>query len=130
MTGEDFRTLLSPEERQVFAEAGYGARAGFGARPVLAIVDVNYNFCGDRPEPLLESVKRWRNSCGEHAWRAAERIRDLAAAARRADVPVIYSTGEDPRPDGLNSGRWADKNSRRAEDTSVHGNMGNQILPL
>lgn len=130
MTGEGFRSLLSPEEKEVFAAAGYGARAGFGARPVLAIVDVNYNFCGDRPEPLLESVKRWRNSCGEQAWEAAERISQLAAAARRARVPVIYSTGEDRRPDGPNSGRWADKNRRRGEDTSVHGAKGNQIMPL
>jgi len=36
----------------VFAPSGYGARRGFGKRPALLIIDVNYNFCADRPEPL------------------------------------------------------------------------------
>ena len=36
--------------------------------------------------------------------------------ARRTGVPVVFTTGQDPRPDGLDSGRWADKNRRRAED--------------
>ena len=29
-------------------------------------MDVIYNFVGDQPEPILESIKRWRYSCGEH----------------------------------------------------------------
>lgn len=126
-----FRDLLSPDEAEVFAAAGYGQRAGFGARPVLAIVDVNYNFCGDKPEPILDSVKTWRNSCGEQAWAAAERIAVLANVARAAGVPVVYSTGEAPRPDGINSGRWSDKNSRRHEDAHRRtGKDANEILPM
>ena len=54
---------MSP--RAVFAASGYGARGGFGKRPALLVIDVNYAFCGDKPEPILESIKRWRNSCGE-----------------------------------------------------------------
>lgn len=130
MTGSSFRDLLTPDEAAVFAEAGYGQRAGFGKRPVLAIVDVNYNFCGDRPEPIIESVRRWRNSCGAPAWDAAGRIAELADAARAARVPIVYSTGEAPRPDGVNSGRWADKNSRRGEDATRRGVDANTILPL
>jgi hypothetical protein len=37
------------------AATGYGARAGFGNRPALLVIDVNYNFCGDRPEPILHT---------------------------------------------------------------------------
>jgi maleamate amidohydrolase len=32
-------------------------------------------FCGERPEPILESIKRWRTSCGEEAWVALEHIK-------------------------------------------------------
>ena len=61
-------SFLSERDRRIFGSAGYGKRAGFGQRPVVLVIDVNYNFVGDRPEPIEESVKRWRNSCGE--WRA------------------------------------------------------------
>ena len=40
------------------ASGGFGALQGYGRRPALLIVDVNYIFCGDRPEPILESIKR------------------------------------------------------------------------
>ncbi len=59
--------FLTERDKAVFAAAGYGARAGFGQRPALLVIDVNYNFCGDRREPILESIKRWRNSCGAEA---------------------------------------------------------------
>jgi hypothetical protein len=35
--------------------------------PAILVIDVNSNFCGDKPEPILESIKRWCNSCGEDA---------------------------------------------------------------
>ena len=38
----------------------------------LMIVDVSTNFCGEKPEPLLESIKTWRNSCGLAAWDVPE----------------------------------------------------------
>lgn len=121
--------LLSEHEREVLVAAGYGQRAGFGASPVLLVVDVNHNFCGDHPAPILESVQTWRNSCGEHAWEALPHLRQVIDAARRSGIPVIYTTGQDPRPDGLDSGRWADKNRRRGEDTGAHRGVGNQIMP-
>src|SRR5437588_1815938 len=113
--------FLTPRDRQVFGQAGYGTRAGFGQRPVVLVIDVNYNFVGDRPEPIEESVKRWRNSCGAEGWEAAGRIATLIEAARSRGVPIIYSTGNPPRADGFDSGRWSDKNARRAEDRSTDG---------
>ena len=46
--------FLTPRDKEVFAAAGYGARAGWGKRPALLIIDVNYNFCGDKREPIVE----------------------------------------------------------------------------
>ncbi len=121
--------FLTDRDRQVFGGAGYGARAGFGERPVVLVIDVNYNFVGDRPEPIEDSVKRWRNSCGEAGWRAAAHIARLTDAARAKGIPVIFSTGVDPRDDGFDRGRWLDKNSRGKEDFTVHRDNGNTIIP-
>ena len=121
--------FLTDRDRQIFASSGYGKRAGFGQRPVVLVIDVNYNFVGDRPEPIQQSIQRWRNSCGEEGWQAAERIAVLLRAARGRGVPIIYSTGLDPRPDGFDSGRWADKNARRAEDRAAERALGNTIIP-
>lgn len=126
---EPWDGLLDEQDRQVAALSGYGRRAGYGARPALVVVDVTVNFCGDRPEPIVESVRRWRNSCGLAAWEAVEPIRELLAAARGAGLPVIYSAGLDTPPQRVYSGRWADKNSRRGEDAAVERSGGNEILP-
>lgn len=120
--------VISDLDREVLREAGYGARMGFGERPVLMVIDVNHNFCGHEPEPLLQSVRTWRNSCGEEAWRAVARIAELLATARATGVPIIYTTGAETRPDGFDSGRWADKNTRRGEDHTRHPGDGNTIV--
>ena len=41
--------FLTERDKAVFAASGYGARAGFGKRPALLVIDVNWAFCGDRP---------------------------------------------------------------------------------
>src|SRR5579872_6290739 len=69
--------FLTERDKAVFAAGGFGARAGFGKRPALLVIDVNWAFCGERPEPILESIKRWRTSCGEDAWAALPHIRQL-----------------------------------------------------
>ncbi|MEE2761265.1 MAG: isochorismatase family protein [Pseudomonadota bacterium] len=107
--------FLTERDKAVFGEAGYGTRAGFGKRPALLIIDVNYNFCGDVREPILDSIKKYRNSCGEDAWNALPVIRKLIDAAHDKGMPVIYSTG-DGREDGWDRGGWGWKNSRNAED--------------
>ena len=103
--------FLTPRDKQVFEAAGYGTRGGFGKRPALLIVDVNYGFVGDKPEPILESVKRWMNSCGEDGWAAVAVIKKVLAAARAKAIPVIYTSGV-RRADAWDQGAWAYKNSR------------------
>ncbi|HEY7382203.1 MAG TPA: isochorismatase family protein [Beijerinckiaceae bacterium] len=107
--------FLTARDREVFAASGYAAPVGFGQRPALMIVDVSYNFCGDRPEPLLESIKKWRNSCGEDAWQAIAVIRRLLDACHAKGLPVFYSTNT-RRPDGFDAGSWRWKNARELED--------------
>lgn len=120
--------VLGETDRRVFEAAGWGRRAGFGERPVLMVIDVNYNFCGDRPEPILESIERWRYSCGEVAWRTGiPAIQRLLTVARRKRLPVVYTTNP-RRADGVDLGVWSLK-SHRAEDTvDVAGHKGNEIV--
>jgi nicotinamidase-related amidase len=122
--------FLTERDKQVFAAAGYGARGGYGKRPALLVIDVNYNFCGDKPEPILESIKRWHNSCGEEAWTGVAIIKRLAEACRGKGVPVFYTTGV-RRADHWDDGGWAWKNSRSAEQAPrAKSNLdGNTIVP-
>ena len=121
--------FLTERDKAVFAVSGYGARGGFGKRPALLVIDVNWAFCGDRPEPILESIKRWRNPCGEDAWKALPYIRSLIDKCHEKGVPVLYTTGV-RREDNWDSGSWGWKNSRNEEDrrTVVTNLDGNEIV--
>src|ERR1700731_1598612 len=118
--------FLTARDKAVFAAGGFGARAGFGRRPALLVIDVNWAFCGERPEPILQSIKRWRTSCGEEAWVALEHIKTLIERARAKGLPVIYTTGE-RRADNWDAGSWRWKSTRGdgpggGPDNAVDGN--------
>jgi len=121
---------LTETDRAVHEASGYGARGGFGARPAVIVVDVNYAFVGGSDAPILESIKRWRNSCGHAGWQAIPHIQALVSAARASHIPVFFSTGKDRRPDDFDSGAWAFKNTRNCEDVqaTVDDVRGNDIV--
>jgi nicotinamidase-related amidase len=121
--------FLTEQDKAVFAAGGYGARAELGERPALLVVDVTYGFCGDRAEPILESIKRWRSSCGERAWEALPYVGRLLEVSRGLGVPVIYTRGASRRADGFDRGRWADKNRRQAADTPETDEFVAEIAP-
>lgn len=100
---------------------------GLGERPVLLVVDVNYNFVGDRPEPVLDSVKRWRYSCGERGWQGVAAIRQVLDRARALRLPVVYTTNP-RRPDGFDLGVWNLKSTRAGDEVDVQGHLGNEIV--
>jgi len=60
-------------------------------RPALLVVDVVEAFVG--PDvPVQEAQRTSPTVCGEHAWRALERIVPLVDAFRAAGAPVAYTT--------------------------------------
>lgn len=122
--------FLTEQDKAIFAASGYGARQGFGKRPAVLVIDVSYNFCGDRPEPILQSIKRWCNSCGEAAWHGIDAIKKLLPVARARGLPVIYTTGGF-RKDSWDAGSWKWKHSRIAESIEVPpSNLdGDEIIP-
>ena len=122
-----WESLIPEAEKVVYRAAGYGKRGTWGERPGLMIVDVNYNFTGDRPEPILESIKRFRNSCGEVAWQTIPRIAALLDAARGHGVPVFYST-QGYRNDALGVGSWGQKNARALTPSEESLRFGAEIV--
>ncbi len=110
-TKRPWDAYVTDRDKGVFDAAGFGADSGLGDRPVLLVIDVSYAFCGDKREPILDSVKRWKLSCGEAAWDALPVIRRLIDAAREKRVPVIYTTGY-ARDDKWDRGSWTWKNPR------------------
>ena len=126
--------FLTERDKQVFAAAGYGAQAAWGKRPALLVIDVNYAFTGEKSLPILDSIKKWRNSCGSEGWDAIPVLQKLISMCRSKGIPIIYTTGT-RRPDAWNAGSWAWKNSRNDEDltvviesTSYDGMDGNVIV--
>jgi maleamate amidohydrolase len=117
--------FLTERDRAVLATSGYGALAGFGKRPALLIVDVSYAFTGDKPEPILDSIKRWSNSSGAESWDAVAVIKDLAGAFREKRLPVIYTTGF-VRGDNWDAGGWSWKNGRSAESAGTQPQATNR----
>jgi nicotinamidase-related amidase len=127
MAGRIWDDVVPERDRHVFAEAGYGKTGGFGQRPALIVVDVTYDFCGDRPEPILDSIQKFRNSCGEAAWEAMPHLQRVIAAAHDKGVPVVY-THALPRPNAVHAGGWARKNARVMEPTEISQRIGNDIV--
>ena len=118
--------VIPAEDRRIYEIGGWGRSMGFGANPAVLVVDVNYDFVGDEPKPILESIERWRYSCGDVGWRGVHAIAKLLAAARRKGARVFYTT-VDHRADAFDYGRDRDKNFRTGEATSVTGGKGPQI---
>ncbi len=110
--------VLTERDKLVFKTGGFAARIGFGERPALMIIDVNYNFVGDKPEPILESVKRFPLSCGVEGWAAVHQISSLLPLTREKRIPVIYGNVDmRPTPEG-----WRNmKSSRRKEIYNTPG---------
>lgn len=111
-TGRLWDRFLTDQDRVVFPQSGYGARQGFGTRPAVLVIDVTIGFVGATSMPVLESNRDWPDSCGDVGWAAVGQIARVLERARAVGVPVIYTKGVEPTPDGIASGRWADKNSR------------------
>jgi nicotinamidase-related amidase len=68
-----------------------------GPRPALLAIDLYEMAYQGGPRPVDEVTREFPSSCGINAWSAIEPTRRLFAAARRAGIPILYSTG-DTRP--------------------------------
>jgi maleamate amidohydrolase len=82
--------VIPLDERETYAMAGLGGAAGFGKRPALLVIDVQYRSVGDRPMPIREAIKQYPTSCGEVGWSAIPHIANLVRVFRDNKWPVIF----------------------------------------
>ena len=85
--------FLTEQDKAHLASGRARRQGGFGEKPALLLVDLYRCVFGDKPEPLLESIKNWRSSCGLTGWNALPKIQQLLGTARELGIPIIHSTG-------------------------------------
>lgn len=82
--------VVSSEEIRRYEAAGFGRPTGFGTRPALLIIDVQYRTTGTSRMPFWEAIEEFKTSCGEVAWDAVAQIEPLLHRFRQAGHPVLY----------------------------------------
>jgi nicotinamidase-related amidase len=87
VVSDDILELYKHYERATFV----------GPRPALLAIDLYELAYQGGAFPVSEVSKIYPSSCGINAWKAIEPTQRLFAAARRAGIPIIYTTG-DTRP--------------------------------
>ena len=92
----------------------YRREVHLGRNPAVLATDLHNKAYQGGNRPLREVNRRYPGSCGENAWKAIEPTQALLAAARRAGLPVIYTT------------RHADTDGVR----STHRRMGKEAEEL
>ena len=63
-----------------------------GPRPAVLAIDLYKSAYRGGDRPVLEVNRLYPGTCGENAWRAVKPTQDLFAAARKAGVPIIFTT--------------------------------------
>ena len=89
----EWKTYLPEEDRRIYEKAGYSARQPFGKNPALVIIDVVLSFTGTRPMPILEAIEEYPTSCGQAAWDALPKIKELLETSRAAGIKVVFIKG-------------------------------------
>jgi nicotinamidase-related amidase len=90
-------------------------RRGFGAKPALLLIDLYRWVFGDKPEPILESIKTWPGSCGLAGWKALPHIQRVLAKARELEIPIVHMTGLD----GAGVEGWSEARGRKNREESA-----------
>jgi maleamate amidohydrolase len=87
-----WKDVISPEILEVYS--CYQRKTFVGPRPALLAIDLYEVVYRGGPQPPHTLAKTHPNSCGEYAHAAIAPTKRLFDAARAADLPVFYSTGD------------------------------------
>ena len=85
-----WKDLVDEEVLAIYAP--YRREVRVGRNPAVLAIDLYNKAYQGGARPVREVDRLFPGSCGEHAWAALEPTRQLFAAARRARIPVMYST--------------------------------------
>ena len=104
----EWEQFIPESDRDIYALAGFRERVGFGTKPAVLVIDVQYRTTGDRPAPIREAITTmYPTACGEPAWAAVGGIARVLAAARAAGAPILYPHVAPKKQ--VDAGRFGDK---------------------
>jgi nicotinamidase-related amidase len=89
----DWEKYLPEEDRKIYEKAGYSKKQPFGKNPALIVIDVVMSFTGTKPMPVLQAIEEFPTSCGQNAWDALPKIKELLEASRAAGIRVVFIKG-------------------------------------
>lgn len=89
----EWEALVPEDLKELYRKAGWGLdrRRGFGARPAVIAVNLQYAQVGDKPEPVLDSIVKYPMSAGADGWTALECVKELIYITRQCKVPHIFT---------------------------------------
>ncbi|MGB6535178.1 MAG: isochorismatase family protein [Xanthobacteraceae bacterium] len=85
-----WKDLIDADTIEIYQ--AYRRKTYVGDHPAVLAIDLYNKAYQGGSRPVHEVDREFSGSCGEHAWTALPFTQKLLAAARRADVPVIYTT--------------------------------------
>ncbi len=89
----EWEKYLPEEDRKIYEKAGYSKKQPFGKKPALIVIDVVMSFTGTKPMPVLQAIEEFPTSCGQNAWDALPKIKELLEASRAAGIKVVFIKG-------------------------------------
>lgn len=82
--------IIDDEIREIYA--AYHRKLYVGTKPAVLAIDLYKKAYLGGNNPVIEVNRKFPGSCGENAWKAVEPTQKLFAAARKAGIPIIYTT--------------------------------------
>jgi nicotinamidase-related amidase len=82
--------MIDAETLEIYQ--AYRRKTYVGDNPAVLAIDLYNKAYQGGSRPVREVDREFSGSCGENAWKALPLTQKLLAAARRASVPVIYTT--------------------------------------
>lgn len=126
MSKEAWKSYLTQTDIEVYEKAGFGKSVGFGKRPAVLVIDVQYRTVGEENVPILEALDTYPTAIGERGWQAVAQIKRIIEAAREQGFPVLYPVVE--RKNEFDTGRWKDKIPGMLDSSNRIGDRGTEIV--
>lgn len=101
MTERIWDRFLTERDKAHLAIFPPAPQYGFGERAAVLSIDNYRRVVGDRPEPLLESIRTWPGSTGLEGWEALSHTERLLEVARGSGRPVIHVTALSAEESGI-----------------------------
>jgi nicotinamidase-related amidase len=100
--------IVTAEDIRATEAGGFGRPSGYGRRPALLIIDVQYRTVGTKRAAIAEAQQEFATACGNYGWSAVDHTRPLLDLFRRRKWPVLYPYVSPKQ--SFDQGRLAEKN--------------------